>query len=123
MRRLLLALGLLLVPLTGLAQAGDTEDVSALQLLDGGLGAPDGGSQGGGGADRDNEEGDDHSGRVVTSCRSTSDCSPRFTCQEGTCRYTGIRQAERVGCMLGPEATLVVMGLTLVGACRRKKKE
>jgi hypothetical protein len=103
------------------------DTVSAFQD-DGGTGvpdggAPDGGSVGNGGADRDNEEGDDHSGRVVTSCRSTSDCSPRFTCQQGTCHYTGIREAERVGCLLGPEATLVVMGLTLAGAWRRKKKE
>ena len=133
MRRLLLSLGLLLAPLTGLAQVEDgaPSSVSAFQAdggsgdggtADGGTGGPDGGSVGNGGADRDNEEGDDHTGRVVTTCRSTSDCSPRFTCSDGTCRYTGIRQADRVGCMLGPEAALVIMGLTLVGAWRRKKE-
>jgi hypothetical protein len=119
MRRLLLSLGLLLTPLAGLAQAPDA--VSAFQE-DGGTGVPDGGSLGNGGADRDNEEGDDHTGRVVTSCRSSSDCSPRFTCSDGTCRYTGIREAERVGCMLGPQATLVILGLTLAAAHRRKKE-
>ena len=127
MRRLLLSLGLLLAPLPGLAQAeeGAPDTVSASQVDggpgDGGIGVPDGGSVGNGGADRDNEEGGDHTGRVVVTCRSTSDCSPRFTCNDGMCRYTGIREAERVGCMLGPEAALVLVGLTLAGAYRRKE--
>lgn len=121
MRRLLLALGLLLAPFPGLAQQEPPDAGPALQE-DGGTDVPDGGSVGNGGADRDNEEGGDHTGRVVTTCRSSSDCSPRFSCSDGTCRYTGIRQAERVGCMLGPEAALALVGVTLVGAWRRKKE-
>ncbi len=123
MRRLLLCLGLLLAPLATLAQEAP-EGVSAYQAdggTDGGPGAPDA-SVGNGGADRDNEESGDHTGRVVISCRSSSDCSPRFSCRDGTCRYTGVREAERVGCMLGPEAALVVMGLTLVASRRRGKE-
>jgi hypothetical protein len=128
MRRHLLCLGLLLAPLAGLAQAeeGPSDAVSAYQVDggpgDGGIGLPDGGSVGNGGADRDNEEGGDHTGRVVVTCRSSGDCSPRFTCNEGLCRYTGVREAERVGCMLGPQAALVLVGLTLAGAYRRKKE-
>jgi len=120
MRCLLLSLGLLLAPLNGLAQQGPPDAGPASQE-DGGTGVPDGGSVGNGGADRDNEESGDHTGRVVTTCRSSSDCSPRFSCSDGLCRYTGIRQAERVGCMLGPEAALMLVGLTLAGACRRKE--
>jgi hypothetical protein len=119
MRRLALCLSLALLPLASLAQ--EEAPLSAFAQEDGGTGAPDA-SVGNGGADRDNEEGDDHTGRVVISCRSSRDCSPRFSCSEGTCRYSGIREAERVGCMLGPQAALVVMGLTLVGAWRRKKE-
>lgn len=124
MRRLLLSLSLALLPLASRAGEDPTLATFAEQQdggEDGGVEVPDA-SVGNGGADRDNPEGDDHTGRVVTACRSSQDCSPRFSCTEGTCRYTGIRQAERVGCMLGPEAALVVMGLTLVGAWRRKKE-
>ncbi|XXF77326.1 hypothetical protein P2318_30385 [Myxococcaceae bacterium GXIMD 01537] len=116
MRRLLLCAGLLLLPLASLAQE---DALLPAALEDGGTAdAPDG-SVGNGGADRDNEEGDDHTGRVVTSCRSSRDCSPRFSCDKGTCRYTGVRQAERVGCLLGPEAALVLVGLTLAAVHRR----
>nr|AYM52760.1 hypothetical protein [Archangium disciforme] len=75
-----------------------------------------------GGADRDNEEGEPGTGRVNTVCRSTRDCSPRFTCQDGTCRYTGVREATTTGCMLGPEAALVLVGLAAVAVPRRKKR-
>ncbi|WP_164020344.1 MXAN_6627.5 family MYXO-CTERM protein [Pyxidicoccus trucidator] len=109
----------LLLPAVSLAQSS------------GDAGVPDGGiriplpdaSVGEDGADRDNPEGEDGTGRVNTVCRSTGDCSPRFTCQGGTCRYTGVRQAERVGCLLGPEAALVLVGLAAVAAPRRKKKQ
>jgi hypothetical protein len=108
----------LLLPAVALAQSSSDGG-----LADGGLpiSLPDA-SAGEGGADRDNEEGEDGTGRVNTFCRSTRDCSPRFTCQEGTCRYTGVRQAERVGCLLGPEAALVLVGLAAVAAPRRKKR-
>jgi MYXO-CTERM domain-containing protein len=65
-------------------------------------------------------EGEDGVGRVVENCRSTSDCSPRFTCQQGKCRYTGVREAKRVGCMLGPEGALVLAGLGLAATWRRR---
>lgn len=39
------------------------------------------------------------------------------------CRYTGIRQAERVGCLLGPEDTLAVVGLGRAVAARRRGRE
>ena len=109
LRRLLACLPLLL-PLGALAQS-DGE-------LDAGL--PDA-SVGEGGADRDNPEGDDSTGRVNTSCRSTRDCSPRFTCDDGLCRDTGVRQADQQGCVLGAQAALVVMGLAAVGGYRRRR--
>jgi hypothetical protein len=79
-------------------------------------------SVGGGGADRDNEEGED--GRPGGTCRSGNDCPARFSCTQGLCRYTGIRQADRVGCLLGPEDTVAVvgLGLGLVVAARRRRE-
>lgn len=118
MRPLLLCLGLLLAPLASPAQEA-LDGVDAFQA-DGGTGGrdepPDDGVDPGG------EEGDDNTGRVVTRCHSSRDCSPRFTCKEGRCRYTGVRQAERVGCLLGPEAALVLVGLTLAAVHRREKE-
>ena len=64
-------------------------------------------------------DGDDGVGRPAGPCRSTSDCSARFTCSQGKCRYTGIREAERVGCLFGPADTLALVGLGLVVARRR----
>ncbi len=109
----------LLLPAVSLAQSSDEDG-----------GVPDGGiriplpdaSVGEGGPDRDNPEGEDGTGRVNAVCRSTRDCSPRFTCQDGACRYTGVRQAESAGCLLGPEATLLLVGLAAVAAPRRTKK-
>jgi MYXO-CTERM domain-containing protein len=83
--------------------------------------APDA-SVGEGGADRDNPEGEDGTGRVVVNCRSSSDCSPRFTCNQGKCRYTGVREATRVGCLLGPEGALMLAGLGLVAVWRRRRR-
>jgi hypothetical protein len=82
--------------------------------------APDA-SVGEGGADRDNPEGEDGVGRVIINCRSSSDCSPRFTCSQGKCRYSGIREAERAGCLLGPETAALLMGLGLAVALRRRR--
>lgn len=90
---------------------------------DGGVTAPvPDASVGEGGADRDNPEGEDGVGRVVIDCRSSSDCSPRFSCNHGKCHYTGIREAERVGCLLGPEAAVMLVGLGLVSAWRRRRR-
>jgi MYXO-CTERM domain-containing protein len=88
---------------------------------DGGISAPpDAGSVGEGGADRDNPEGEDSTGRIVVNCRNSSDCSPRFSCTQGKCRYSGVREAERVGC-LGSEGALGVVGLGLAVAWRRRR--
>jgi hypothetical protein len=84
---------------------------------------PDAGTQGPGGppdAGGDEEE-EDTTGRIVEVCRDTPDCSPRFVCDNGRCRYNGTREAERVGCMFGPQATLLLVGVGLaVGAGRRR---
>nr|AYM53908.1 hypothetical protein [Corallococcus coralloides] len=118
----------LLLPAASLAQSDFEEfeeesETVGFQATDGGIviGLPDA-SVGEGGADRDNEEGEGGAGRVNTVCRSTRDCSARFTCQDGTCRYTGVRQAKTHGCMLGPEAALFIVGLAAVAAPRRKKR-
>ncbi|AKQ63350.1 hypothetical protein A176_000262 [Myxococcus hansupus] len=95
---------------------------AALAQSDGGLdaGLPDA-SVGEGGADRDNPEGDDSTGRVNTSCRSTRDCSPRFSCDNGLCQYTGVRKVDQQGCVLGAEAALVIVGLAAVGGYKRRR--
>jgi hypothetical protein len=105
-RPLLLALlGLsLLSPLTALAQ----ED----ELPDAGTQVPP--------PDAGDEEPEDTTGRIVEVCRTTSDCSPRFACDDGRCRYQGTRQAERVGCMLGPEGAVAMVGFGLVAGLRRR---
>ncbi|MBN1204926.1 MAG: hypothetical protein JXB05_08375 [Myxococcaceae bacterium] len=110
---LLLGLGLG-VPCTPWAQVGDGEDGGVPSST------PDA-SVGEGGADRDNPEGEDGTGRVVVDCRSSNDCSPRFSCKQGKCRYTGVREAERVGCLLGPEAALVLVGVGLAARWRRRR--
>ncbi|QRN98672.1 hypothetical protein JRI60_06395 [Archangium violaceum] len=113
--RLALTLTLLL-PLAGRAQDAGNPDAGSV------FDVPDG-SVGGGGADRDNPEGDDSTGRPGGACRSSVECASRFSCVQGQCRYTGIRQAERVGCLLGPEDTLAVAGLGLVVAARRRGRQ
>ena len=113
--RLALTLALLL-PLAGRAQDAGVPDGGSLYDL------PDA-SVGGGGADRDNPEGEDSAGRPGGTCRSSAECATRFSCTQGQCRYTGIRQAERVGCLLGPEDTLAVVALGLVVAVRRRGRE
>ncbi|WP_395810419.1 MXAN_6627.5 family MYXO-CTERM protein [Archangium minus] len=113
--RLTLFLALLL-PVAARAQDGGLPDSGILYDV------PDA-SVGNGGADRDNPEGDDSTGRPGGACRTSGDCAARFSCSQGTCRYTGVRQAERVGCLLGPEDTLAVVGLGLVVAARRRRRE
>jgi hypothetical protein len=113
--RLALALALLL-PLAGRAQdAGLPDGGSVYDLPDASVGS--------GGADRDNPEGNDSEGRPGGACRSGADCAARFSCTQGQCRYTGVRQAERVGCLLGPEDTLAVVALGVVVAARRRGRE
>lgn len=112
--RLALTLALLL-PLAGGAQDAGVADGGVLYDL------PDA-SVDTGGADRDNPEGEDSTGRPGGTCRSSAECATRFSCTQGQCRYTGIRQAERVGCLLGPEDTLAVVALGLVVAARRGRE-
>jgi hypothetical protein len=107
----------LMLPVVALAQdAADagSEDAGGIYIP-----LPDA-SVGEGGPDRDNPEGED--GHLPVTCSRSGDCAPRFTCQQGTCRYTGVRQAERAGCLLGPEAALLIVGLAAVAAPRRKKR-
>ncbi|MCY1082114.1 MXAN_6627.5 family MYXO-CTERM protein [Archangium lansingense] len=118
-RRIVSCLGLtlaLLLPLAVHAQDAGTRDAGSVYDV------PDA-SVGSGGADRDNEENED--GRPGGACRSSHECPSRFSCTQGACRYTGIRQAERVGCLLGPEDSLAVvgLGLGLVVAARRRGQE
>jgi hypothetical protein len=112
--RLVLPLALLL-PLAVLAQedAGTRDAGSVYDVPDASVGS--------GGADRDNEENED--GRPGGACRTGTDCPARFSCTQGMCRYTGIRQADRVGCLLGPEDTLAVVGLGLALAAWRRGRE
>ncbi|RKG62181.1 hypothetical protein D7X30_02340 [Corallococcus sp. AB011P] len=98
----LLAGLLLFSPMAVLAQEGPQQDA----------GQPD---------DPNSPEGDDNTGRVPTDCRSTSDCAPRFSCNAGKCKYTGIRQAETQGCLLGPQAALMVLGVAAVAGSRRRR--
>jgi hypothetical protein len=109
-RALLLTLCLLLwLPLASRAADGGVLDQ-----------VPDA-SVGGGGADRDNEENEDGVGQPGGVCLSSRECAARFGCVEGRCRYVGVRQAERVGCLLGPQDTLAVVGLGLLLALRRRR--
>ena len=113
----------LLLPSGALAQsdpdAGDDADAGADA---GGIHIPlPDASVGEGGPDRDDNP-EDEDGQLPTTCRRSGDCAPRFTCQEGMCRYTGVRKAETHGCLLGPEATLLVVGLAAVAVPRRKRR-
>ncbi|WP_375768163.1 hypothetical protein NR798_41860 [Archangium gephyra] len=114
--RLVLPLALLLPLAVHAQQDAGTRDAGSVYDV------PDA-SVGGGGADRDNPEGDDSTGRPGGACRSGNDCAARFSCTQGVCRYTGIRQADRVGCLLGPEDSLAVVGLGLVLAVWRRGRE
>lgn len=84
---------------------------------DGGQYLPDG-SVGGGGADRDNPEGEDGTGRVQLDCRISNRCDPGFDCVAGRCAWTGIRDAEGPGCALGSTLAAVALGLALFGRRR-----
>ncbi|PTL81409.1 MXAN_6627.5 family MYXO-CTERM protein [Vitiosangium sp. GDMCC 1.1324] len=113
--RFALTFGILLAVAARAQDAGTPDSGSLYDVPDASVGS--------GGPDRDNPEGDDNAGRPGGACRSNGDCSARFSCSQGRCRYTGIRQAERVGCLLGPEDTLAVVGLGLVVAARRRGRE
>lgn len=84
----LAALLILVAPGVAIAQAPDGG-----ANPDGGFDVPDG-SVGEGGADRDNEEAEDRTGRVPTVCSESYDCAPGFACRDRRCVYIGIRKAE-----------------------------
>ncbi|MBX5481389.1 MAG: hypothetical protein IRZ16_06020 [Myxococcaceae bacterium] len=73
---------------------------------------PPDGSVGQGGADRDNPEADDSFDRVPTTCHRTVDCAPGFRCEQGRCRYAGIRDAQGgffgQGCTAAGEAGMLL---------------
>ncbi|WP_223638676.1 MXAN_6627.5 family MYXO-CTERM protein [Corallococcus sp. EGB] len=98
----LLAGFLLFSPLAVHAQEGPQQDA----------GRPD---------DPNSPEGDDNTGRVPTNCRTSNDCATRFSCTSGKCKYTGVREAETQGCMLGPSAALMVLGVAAVAGSRRRR--
>jgi uncharacterized protein (TIGR03382 family) len=104
------------------ALAADGGDPDAGETDGGGTdgGAPDG-SVGQGGADRDNPEGEDSAGRVVTHCVRSSDCSPGFTCAEGRCRWVGIRQAEGGCTATGAGPVLPLCGALIGWQLRRRR--
>jgi hypothetical protein len=115
----------LLLPSGALAQSDPDAGADAdAGIEDAGIGIhipiPDA-SVGEGGPDRDDNP-EDGDGQLPTTCRRSGDCAARFICQDGMCRYTGVRQAQTTGCLLGPEATLLLVGLAAVAVPRRKKR-
>lgn len=78
---------------------------------------PDGGSAGEGGSDRDNPEGDDTTGRVVTVCEFTSDCSRGFVCAAGKCTWGGGIRNANGGCLCDFTGTalLFLFGVAVIG--------
>jgi hypothetical protein len=79
--------------------------------------APDA-SVGQGGSDQNQQEGDDITGRVVTVCNDTRDCTRGFSCRSNRCVYVGIREAEQ-GCLLGFQGVAVLLGIALAMSRRR----
>ena len=51
-------------------------------------------SVGEGGADRDQQEASDSTGRVTLSCRSSIECNPGFQCEDAQCVWVGTRKAD-----------------------------
>ncbi|MFZ5470054.1 MAG: hypothetical protein ACOZIN_11520 [Myxococcota bacterium] len=87
--------------------------------VDASLPAPDASVVGEGGADRDNPEGDDSTGRTPTICRASKDCERGFVCEEGRCRYVGFTQAK--GC--GAAGVLWLSALAFVYRLRRPTEQ
>ncbi len=109
-RLLPLAVLLLSLPLAVWAQdAGDSPDASL----------PDA-SVGSGGADRDNPEQDDNAGRVPTACSTDKDCERGFSCDQGACVYTGVRDADGGGCLSGASALATAFALGVALLSRRR---
>ncbi len=122
LRRLLLC-ALLLTPLVAGADDDGGADASVEAPLDASV--PDA-SVGSGGADRDNPEGEDGTGRVATTCRQSADCERGFTCNErGRCVYIGVRKADGGGCLIAgamAPSFLLGAGFLATGKARRKKR-
>ena len=98
----------LLLPALSLAQ--DAGDDGGVVFIVPDASVPDA-SVGEGGADREQQEGEDSVGRVPTTCRDNDDCSQGFDCHETRCVYTGIRRAPTGGCLGSSPALLLVLGL------------
>lgn len=83
---------------------------------------PDG-SVGEGGADRDQQEGDDSTGRVPGFCRYSIECPRTFQCQDGRCRYTGVRRADGpYGCGSTAASAAFPIGVLVAFASRRRRR-
>lgn len=76
-------------------------------------------SVGEGGADRDQQEAEDQTGRVPTVCRESDDCAAGFSCQGTRCVYTGVRRATGGGCLGAAPAVIILFGAGL--AVRRRR--
>lgn len=83
---------------------------------------PDG-SVGEGGADRDQQEGDDATGRVPASCRRSIECPQSFQCIDARCRYTGVRKADGgFGCGGMAAGTALPIGVFVSWMTRRRRR-
>lgn len=115
------------VPSLSHAQVADADggDDAGEVIEDAGtsIDAPDG-SVGEGGADRDNPEGEDSTGRVPSTCIQSLDCAPQFRCQNGRCTYVGYRDAEGglgCGCASTTAPPLLMLAAGLTFAARRRR--
>lgn len=102
----------------GVALAQDAGDDGGTQFLVPDAMVPDA-SVGEGGADRDQQEGEDSVGRVPTTCRDNDDCSTGFSCHQTRCVYTGIRRATGGGCLGAAPALLLVATVAVIARRRR----
>lgn len=105
-----------LMALTLSASLGWAQDAGDVVLPDASV--PDA-SIGEGGADRDQQEAEDKTGRVPTSCRDNDDCAQGFSCSQTRCVYTGVRRATGGGCLGAAPALLLTVAIASIARRRR----
>lgn len=76
-------------------------------------------SVGEGGADRDQQEAEDQTGRVPTVCQDSEDCASGFSCRDRRCVWTGVRRATGGGC-LGGGSAMLIFGTAFVSRSRKR---